>query len=253
MPIHDWSRVLEMGIFQDFHLSWIFTIRHALNARLLPPDFYALAEAVAGGLGADVLTLQRKHSVESSNGNGTHSVDDDSMGGVLLATSPPQTRLQGEIEIEKRTRRRWRIAIRHRSDDRVVAFVEIVSPGNKSSRDAIRSFVRKSVELIDSGIHLLVLDLIPPSERDPNGIHDLIWTELTGSGFKMPEGLPLTLVSYLADETWRWWIEPVAVGNVLPDMPLFLSPKRYVSIPLEETYQTAFNAGPKRWRDVLEA
>ena len=29
-----------------------------LNAELLPPDYYALPEQIAGGLGPDVLTLQ---------------------------------------------------------------------------------------------------------------------------------------------------------------------------------------------------
>ena len=56
MPIHDWSRV-PAGIFHDFHHDLIAQIKRDLNGGLLPPDYYALAEQVAAGLGPDVLTL----------------------------------------------------------------------------------------------------------------------------------------------------------------------------------------------------
>ena len=57
MPIHDWTRV-GAGIFHHFHHEWISAISRALNAGLLPPDYYALAEQVAGGRGPDVLALE---------------------------------------------------------------------------------------------------------------------------------------------------------------------------------------------------
>lgn len=46
-------------------------------------------------------------------------------------------------------------------------------------------------------------------------------------------------------------VEPVAVGQKLPEMPLFLEPDRYILTPLEPTYLDAFAAVPKRWRDEL--
>ena len=57
MPVHDWSRV-EAGLFHHFHHSWIEELQRALNARILPPSYYAMAEQFAGGFGPDVLTLQ---------------------------------------------------------------------------------------------------------------------------------------------------------------------------------------------------
>ena len=47
--------------------------------------------------------------------------------------------------------------------------IEIVSPGNKSSRNAMRSFVEKAAELLDKRVHLLIIDLLPPGPRDPQG------------------------------------------------------------------------------------
>ncbi len=57
MPIHDWSRV-EAGIFHDFHHAWIEEIKRALNAGLLPSEYYAMAEQHTAAFGPDVLTLQ---------------------------------------------------------------------------------------------------------------------------------------------------------------------------------------------------
>jgi hypothetical protein len=47
------------------------------------------------------------------------------------------------------------------------------------------------------------------------------------------------------------FIEPVAVGDALPEMPLFLTPQTYVPVPLEATYQSAWEGMPAYWRNVL--
>ena len=146
------------------------------------------------------------------------------------------------------------VVVRHVSDDHVVAFVEVVSPGNKAGRAAMRSFVEKAVELLEHRIHLLILDLHPPGRRDPQGIHGLIWEEISGEEYFAPPDKPLTLAAYESALTVRAFVEPLAVGDSLIDMPLFLEPGAHVPIPLETTYQRAFAAVPTRrarsWRKV---
>lgn len=217
MPIHDWNRV-GAWLFHDFLLGWICSTKQALNQGVLPPDYYALLEQAVNGRHTDELALEQDPSVEA----------------VVQA------------------HRRKRIAIRHVSDDRVVALLEIVSPGNKSTHHALRAFVEKSVEFLEAGIHLLVLDLFPPGPRDPQGIHAAIWSEIHDEPFQLPPDKPLTLASYSAGSIYRAFIDPVAVGDELPSMPLFLEEEMYVSVPLEATYRTAFDAVPKRWRVELE-
>lgn len=51
----------------------------------------------------------------------------------------------------------------------------------------------------------------------------------------------------------RAYIEPIAVGEALPDMPLFVEPECYILVPLEKTYQASSASMPNRWRRVLEA
>ncbi len=48
MPIHDWTRV-GAGVFHAFHHDWITELSRALNHGLLPLEYYALPEQIAGG------------------------------------------------------------------------------------------------------------------------------------------------------------------------------------------------------------
>ena len=169
MPVHDWSRV-DAGIFHDFHHSWIEEIKRALNGGLLPPDYYALAEQFAGAFGPDVLTLQVDGASDEPAEERAASGDDGSRGTIAVATAPPEVRFTAVTEMEYYVRKQNSIVIRHVSDDRVIGLIEVVSPGNKSSRHALRSCVEKAAEILAHGCHLLVVDLHAPMARDPNGI-----------------------------------------------------------------------------------
>lgn len=149
-------------------------------------------------------------------------------------------------------RKKSSIVVRHVSGDRLVAMLEVVSPGNKTSRHTLRAFVDKACELLEHRIHLLIIDPFPPTPRDPNGIHAAIWEEVEDEPFVLPENKPLTLVAYESGSTTQAHIQTLAVGDPLPDIPLFLEPGGHVLVPLESTYQTAFAGMPRRWRTVLE-
>jgi hypothetical protein len=247
MPIHDWTRV-DAGIFHAFHHSWIEEIARALNRGVLPADYYALPEQFAAGFGPDVLTLQ---------GSGDDERDGESdgeppsgKGGVLLAA--PRIQPVGETDMEFYRRKQKVIAVRHVSGDRVVAIIEVVSPGNKAARNPMRAFVQKAAELLDRGIHLLIIDLFPPGKRDPEGIRAEIWQEVAGREYDLPADKPLTLASYETGNALRAYAIHAAVGDALTDMPLFLEPGLAVTVPLEATYNAAFAEVPRRWRRVLE-
>jgi hypothetical protein len=150
-------------------------------------------------------------------------------------------------------RKQTTVAVRHVSGDRVVAMVEILSPGNKSTVGALRSFVEKAAELLDHRVHLLIIDVLPPGPRDPQGVHGALWEYFAGQTYSPPPGKPLTLAAYETALTTKAYVRPMAVGDVLGEMPLFLEPNACVDAPLEATYHTAFNGMPHRWRRVLEA
>jgi hypothetical protein len=242
MPIHDWTRV-DAGLFHDFHQGWTVALRNALNAGGLPPDYFALVEQPIRGPIPDVLTLQLSGATEGPSG-GTAS--------LAVATAPPRTRLIRRNEVDSYVEKANRITVRHRHGD-VVAVIEIVSPGNKASRAEFRSFVEKSVALLRQRIHLLVLDLFPPGKRSRRRIPKAIWDQIGEEDLELPPDKPLSLVAYDAGPPCVAYVEPVAVGDVLPDMPLFLKPESYVPAPLEATYQTTWSMFPAPLKGLLES
>jgi hypothetical protein len=124
-------------------------------------------------------------------------------------------------------------------------------PGNKNNQNGLDAFVRKAREALAAGIHLLVIDLFPPGARDPQGIHGAVWGEDCGADYVLPEDKPLTCAAYVGGAGAEAFIELVAVGDLLPEMPLFLTPEVYILTPLEATYRLAWEGMPAYWRDVL--
>ena len=241
MPVHDWSRV-NANLFHHFHQAWTLNLANALNGGLLPKGYAALVEQQAGGIVPDVIALQRRPK-------GNRPVEPKGAG--VVTANPPKTRHILRVQEEISANRGNRITIRHPLG-RVICVIEIVSPGNKGSRAALRSFVEKAVDLLRHGVHLLVVDLFPPSVRDPQGIHKAIWDEIEDQPFELPPDKPLTLAAYVADVPKTAYVEPIGVGDVLPDMPAYLDPDSYVPAPLEATYQTTWKSCPEVMREVVE-
>jgi hypothetical protein len=244
MPIHDWTMV-DAGIYHDFHTTWIPALKVALNKGILPPDYYALAEQTTADIGPDVLTLH-------ANGQVGAEATIEGSGTTAVAVAPPRVRFTAQTEIDYYTQKRRSLVIRHSSDDRIVAIIEIMSPGDKSNRRDFRAFLDKAIGALLHGYQLLIVDLFPLTSRDPQGIHGAIWSEIADDSYRAPADKPLTLAAYSAGLTKRAYVEPVEVGDALPDMPLFLEPSSYVSVPLEKTYQAAWDGVPRRWQKVLE-
>jgi hypothetical protein len=144
-----------------------------------------------------------------------------------------------------------RIVVRHHLG-RIVAVIEIVSPGNKDSRHSLRDFVEKTIDFLLDGIHVLVIDVFPPTPRDPGGIHKAIWDELVEEDFRFPPGKDRILVSYETARERVAYVEPVGPGDELPDRPLFLANEVHVMVPLESTYQATWSSSPEALRAAVE-
>ncbi len=243
MPIHDWAPV-PAGLFHHFHQQWAGSICNALNAKCLPKGFYALLEQNAAGVIPNVVTLQRMPRASERR---------EPLGGIAVAEAPPKTRFVSQATDEDLyAAKADRIAIYNPLGD-VVSVIELVSPGNKSSRRALRSFVDKTLDFLRQGVHVLIVDLFPPGARDPQGIHKVIWDEVREEPFELPPDKPLTLAAYAAAIQKRAYVEPVGVGDPLPDMPIFLDCDTYILAPLEATYLATWNECPEPLRELFSA
>lgn len=105
-----------------------------------------------------------------------------------------------------------------------------------TSKKALRSrrcvAVRRTLDR-----HLIaVIELIPPFDRSMRS-----------------ESAVFSIASHgrIAAE-FRTFVEAVAVGDALPDMPLFLEDNLYVNVPLESAYQAAWATYPEYLREQIE-
>lgn len=244
MPLHDWTRV-RPGMFHHFHNAWIYRLADSLNDGLLPPGFFAAGEQIAGRLEPDVVAFATESAEDLEPVRG---------GGVLaVAEHPPLAAIHEESETLHALRRADRLVIRRVGDDRLVAVVEIVSPGNKTSRSRLQDLVDKVCELVEGGTHVVVIDLFPPGRLAPEGLHVAFWDALAGEPAQgISAGERLT-AAYCAGKTTSAYVQPVRVGESLPAPPLFLDETAYLPLPLEETYESVWKTYPAPWRTIVES
>src|SRR5271166_1169191 len=245
MPVHDWTQVSD-GTFHDFHYSWVLEIKRALTRGLLPKRYYVMAEQLGGDLGApDVLTLQAA---------GTKPEPESPLSGTATLTeAPPVVHARTTIARDSYARLQRTLVIRHTSDDRIVAMIEVLSPGNKSSRHALRSFLDKAVAALDGGVHLLLIDVHPPGPRDPQGIHGAVMNEIGTEDYMLPAERPLTAVAYTGGPVIDAFVAHFGIGESIPEMPLFLTREHYIKVPLEAAYLAAWEDVPPQFQEVLRA
>jgi hypothetical protein len=243
MPMHDWTRV-DAGIYHGFHGLWIAALNNALNGGLLPNGYYAYPEQHVGHFIADLITLHAPAPHPSATPGGS--------GGLAVADAPPRVRYKAELTPSDRARRRT-LAIRHVSGHRLVAVLEIVSPANKDRWEHVEELAGKIDALLSAGVHALLIDPFPPGAHDPRGL-DAVVREFYGAADASPEllaGEPLLAACYHAVQPIEVYLEHFAAGSNVPDMPLFFDAGRYVNVPLEATYSSAFVGVPDIWKETL--
>lgn len=245
MPIHDWTRE-DAGTFHNFHQDWATQLYRALNAGRLPAGYMALTDQRVEGWEPDVISL---HSPSGGGDFGSPA-----SGGVAVAERPPQARrmTRRESEAGAYARRASRVVVKHKKGN-VVAVLEIVSPGNKDRLHSVEQFVAKVRDFLRKGVNVLFVDLFPPGQHDPQGLDAAVWSVWSDTPDDRPADKPLTAASYDAGNPFDTYVEPLAVGDPLPEMPLFLQPGVYIPCPLEETYQATWAALPAAIREGMRA
>jgi hypothetical protein len=78
-----------------------------------------------------------------------------------------------------------------------VALLEIVSPANIDRTSSAAEFAAKIDSAIESGVHVLVVDIFPPGKHNPEGMHGAIWARYASEVHQTPPDRPLALSSYV--------------------------------------------------------
>src|SRR5262249_53360493 len=125
-------------------------------------------------------------------------------------------------------------------DPRLAAAVELVSPRNKDRPQAPQAFAVKCVGYLQQGCSVVVVDTVTTRRAD---LHDAILS-LLGVDARPQVPTSLSAVSYRAvgrdEETQQLqlWPAPLALGQPLPTLPLWIGADLSVPLDLEASHRT---------------
>jgi hypothetical protein len=239
MPLldHFHPPLLGRRHWEGFHGWWAAELAGSLNDGLLPQEYFAEFQITLGTrIEVDVATL-------IDNGNG---VEPESGGAVAVQTrlwAPPvpvavmPAVFPDDFEVQ---------VYSTATGPRLVAAIELVSPGNKDRDETRRAFVAKCAAYLQRGIGLIVVDVV--TSRHAN-LHDELMALLGhGAGFTFPEPAPLYATAYRPAQREQrseidLWRAPLALGQGLPTLPLAVRGLGCLPIDLEATYMEACKRG----------
>ncbi len=167
-----------------------------------------------------------------------------------MATAPPRTRYVLKAEADPYLSKVNRITIRDRKE-RSFPSLRSFHRAIRAVGAALHTFVEKAVDFLKQGIHLLVIDLFPPTARDPRGNSQGHLGQDPGHSVRAATGQATDSGVLLGRLREIAYVEPIAVGDILPDMPLFLEPDRYVPARLEATYQATWDVCPAPLKEAV--
>jgi hypothetical protein len=243
MPLYDhFHRPLsDIHEWESFHNRWSVAIADDLNRRL-PKRFLASAPQHLGPfVSADVAEkeLLSPDAGETRNGTPVRATDD---GGIAVAIekaiySPPATTLSMPMSFPEEYRVEVRDTLRV---SRILAVIELVSPGNKDDTESRETFAGKCLSYLAKGIGLVVIDIV--TGRLANLHNWMVKLAKHDAKFEMPGNPPIYTSAYRpvhrnkedAIDLWMW---PLVVGSVLPIVPLALKEFGTVPLNLEATYR----------------
>jgi hypothetical protein len=235
MPLldHFHPPLSERRPWESFHTTWASVLADMLNQDVLPPGYIALEHVHPGAaLEIDVATFADEAEPTSDGTGGTTTVARTvwvpaTAPLVFPAVFPPSATVEVLSTEGGRT---------------LVAAIELVSPGNKDRSAKRRLFAAKCATYLSRGVGLVIVDVI--TSRRGNLHNDLADLLELDAAFRMPAEESLYTVAYrplrAADsEQVEAWPNVLAVGQVLPAVPLSLGADWCVRVDLEAGYLEA--------------
>ncbi len=229
MPLRDHFRppLTNLASWEELHGMWPSPMAIRLNAIL--PEGYRSGMKVHLGTAAATLAGEFEHDGTRPPDFGQHGLDWRAAAPTLMLDTDESSPPEYEVRVYDRSQSR-----------RLVAAVEIVSPGNKDRSEARDAFVSKCHALLQQEVCVVIVD--PVTVRAAN-----LYAELAARmGAKPPATANASLyaVSCRAGRfNGRYrveaWEHTLSVGSPLPTLPLWFSETRYVPLELERTYEEA--------------
>jgi hypothetical protein len=230
MPLRDHFANPDHPTWQPVLGGWpMVIIQHLI--RRLPPRYQVHPKIHVGTFfEIDIGTIDTEPDVGFGNWGG---------GGGTATQALPETAV--DLEVDGEVPSEYEVNITDREGGKLVAVIELVSPSNKDRPDNRRDFVAKCEAFVNRGVCVTVVDLV--TYRDFNLYTELL-TDLGHTDPTMSADPPQT---YAATVRKRWltrtrskfetWSAPMAVGQPLPMLPVWVSETHWVPLELEATYE----------------
>ncbi|HUY35947.1 MAG TPA: DUF4058 family protein [Pirellulales bacterium] len=239
MPLRDHFRppLAKRKSWEGFHGQWPATIVENLNANL-PPEYEAEPRVHLGSaFEIDVAAYEGDPDESWSSAATPQS------GSKVTATwSPGRPALL--LEAEAPTPSEYEVLVYDVAlQRRLVAAIEIVSPGNKDRPENRRAFVHKCAALLHQGVCLALVDLV--TVRTANLYREL--AELIGAAERAAVRTSIYAVAcrgLRGGDRWRVeaWEHELALGQPLPTLPLWLTDEMFIPLELETSYEESCRA-----------
>jgi len=214
--------------------SWATRIADALTERWLPPDYIAEEHVHLGpAVEIDVGTFERESSVGGAES--AHAVA--TVSPKLWAPPAPDAVLPSvfpdtfEVQV-----------ICTVTGPKLVAAIELISPGNKDRPAERRALAIKCASYLFQGISVVIIDIV--TNRRANLHNEILEVMQAPDTLHLDAGCSLYAVAYQPlrrdsrDEidVWRTRLD---LGKALPELPLGLRGDLVVPVDFETTYEEA--------------
>jgi hypothetical protein len=220
--------------WESFHSSWATRLADALTERWLPPNYIAEEHAHLGpSVEIDVATLEREVPASGEEGGGALAT----VGPQVWAPPAPDGVLPSVVPDTFEVR-----VLCTDTGPRLVAAIELVSPGNKDRPVERRAFAAKCAGYLFQGVSVVIVDIV--TNRRANLHNEILRVMEADDLLLMPPEQSLYAVAYRplrrgkGDEidVWRF---PLALGRPLPTLPLGLRADLAVPVDFEAAYAEA--------------
>lgn len=215
--------------WRSFHGAWAAAMARMLNQGVLPLGYYAVPLVDRDGpIEIDVAALREREALGSAEIHSTPRTWTPPAPGLAVAVELPAA---DEVEVQ---------VFADDGDPRLVAAVEFLSPRNKDRPQARQAFAIKCVGYLRQGSSLVVVDTVTTRKADLNATILSLVREDGGTALTPSR---LSAASYSAiggeDETQhlQLWPAPLALGQPLPTLPLWIAADYSVPLDLEASYQ----------------
>jgi Protein of unknown function (DUF4058) len=231
MPLLDHFRDTYAPVeWSSVHSAWSGEIMRRLNAHWLGPEFIALErKTVSEHSEIDIATYEKFQSPAAGPaGNGP-----------AVATLPTWTVTAPVLSYPATFPELNEIQIVTQGAGRLVAAIELVSPGNKDRPAAREAFAAKCVDYIGQGVCVVMIDVV--TTRKANLHNEIARRTDAPPEALLPDAVELYAATYrptTRDDEFQvdLWTAPCALGQLLPTMPLRLTGDTFVPVEFEMTY-----------------